>query len=358
MASPQLQIDGIRHSFPESRSARLLEHLSRQSPLSGITPASRLEVRPAPEMASSGIAQLDALTGGLPRGCLTELCGPESSGHTTVMLSALAAATRRREEICALIDASDAFDPLSAAAASLDLERLLWVRCGSPAMSRKRRPAASLQEWQQRRMEDPVEQTLRAADLLLQSKGFGMVVLDLAGVPVKMARRIPLATWFRFRRAVENTPTILLVIGLQPCAESCASLSIGLRNSRRSPAVSQKFSVFSSQFSVPSSQFSLSRAVSHQLSAISQMGRARLQSCQSDPKKMRALAPEVIFPQHEMASSEKSFHNEPDASSARKPSHAELLTGMDIEAEVQRSRGERKTVQSVSAFTTRTAWTA
>ena len=290
MASPQLQIDGIRHSFPESRSARLLEHLSRQSPLSGITPASRLEVRPAPEMASSGLAQLDALTGGLPRGCLTELCGPESSGHTTVMLSALAAATRRREEICALIDASDAFDPLSAAAASLDLERLLWVRCGSPAMSRKRRPAASLQEWQQRRMEDPVEQTLRAADLLLQSKGFGMVVLDLAGVPVKMARRIPLATWFRFRRAVENTPTILLVIGLQPCAESCASLSIGLRNSRRSPAVSQKFSVFSSQFSVPSSQFSLSRAVSHQLSAISQMGRARLQSYQSDPKKMRALA--------------------------------------------------------------------
>ena len=339
MASPQLQIDAIRHpSFPESRSAGLLEHLSRQSTLSGITPASRLEVRPAPEMASSGIAQLDALTGGLPRGCLTEICGPESSGHTTVMLSALAEATRR-EEICALIDASDAFDPVSAAAAGLDLERLLWVRCGSPAMSQKRRPAASLREWEQRRMEDPVEQTLRAADLLLQSKGFGMVVLDLAGVPVKMARRIPLTTWFRFRRAVENTPTILLVIGLQPCAESCASLSLRLKNSRQKK-------VLSSQFSVAASQSTLSRAVSHQLSAISQMGRARLQSCQSDPKKMRALAPEVIFSQHA------------DASSARKPSHAELLTGMDIEAEVQRSRNERKTVQSVNAFASKTAWTA
>jgi len=32
-------------------------------------------------------------------------------------------------------------------------------------------------------MEDPVEQALRAADLLLQSNGFGMVAIDLAGTP-------------------------------------------------------------------------------------------------------------------------------------------------------------------------------
>ena len=369
MASPQLQIDGIRHSFPESRSAQLLEHLSRQSPLSGITPASRLEVRPAPEMASSGIAPLDALTGGLPRGCLTEICGPESSGHTTVMLSALAAATRRREEICALIDASDAFDPLSAAAAGLDLERLLWVRCGSPVMSQKRRPAASLQEWQQRRMEDPVEQTLRAADLLLQSKGFGMVVLDLAGVPVKMARRIPLATWFRFRRAVENTPTILLVIGLEPCAESCASLSLRLKIGRQSsvPSLSSGQAKNSRQPEVLSSRFSVT-AVSSQRSAVSQIGntqnvsgRARLQSCQSGLKKTRAFAPEVYQAQQEMVSRKKPSRvdNLSDETSAtKKPSHAELLTGIEIQAEVQRSRGERKTVQSVGAFTTKTAWTA
>jgi len=37
---------------------------------------------------------------------------------------------------------------------------------------------------------------------------FGLVVLDLAGVPLKTARRIPLTTWFRFQRAVENTATI------------------------------------------------------------------------------------------------------------------------------------------------------
>ena len=97
--------------------------------LAGVTPASRLAVRPAPEMVSSGIAAMDALTGGLPRGCLTEICGPASSGRTTLLLAALAAATRRGE-FCAVVDASDALDPQSAAAAGIELERLLWVRCG------------------------------------------------------------------------------------------------------------------------------------------------------------------------------------------------------------------------------------
>src|SRR5579872_2996255 len=100
---------------------------NQQSTIARITPASQLEIRPAPEMASSGIPALDTLTGGLPRGCLTELCGPVSAGRTTVLLAALAAATRRGE-YCALIDASDALDPQSAAAAGIDLDRLLWVR--------------------------------------------------------------------------------------------------------------------------------------------------------------------------------------------------------------------------------------
>ena len=101
----------------------------RQSAIeNAILPASRLGIRPTPEMASSGIPALDALTGGLPRGCLTELCGPASSGRTTVLLATLAAAARRGE-YCALIDASDALDPHSVAAAGVDLDHLLWVRC-------------------------------------------------------------------------------------------------------------------------------------------------------------------------------------------------------------------------------------
>src|SRR5438034_4453731 len=115
--------------LPKSGPALVLERLSQMPRLVAVTPASRLEVRPAPEMVSIGIRELDSLTGGLPRGCLTEICGPASSGRTSVLLAALAAATRR-EEVCALVDTTDALDAVSAAAAGVILEKLLWVRCG------------------------------------------------------------------------------------------------------------------------------------------------------------------------------------------------------------------------------------
>src|ERR1700728_4591991 len=110
-------------------SALVFKRLSAVPKLAGVTAASRLEIRPPPLMVSSGVRELDALTGGLPRGCLTEICGPASSGRTTLLLAALAAATRRGE-CCVLVDASDVLDPQSAAAAGIELDRLLWVRCG------------------------------------------------------------------------------------------------------------------------------------------------------------------------------------------------------------------------------------
>ena len=161
----------------------------------GVTPASRLEVRPAPEMVSSGIREIDGLSGGLPRGCLSEICGSASSGRTSVLLAALAAATRR-EEVCALVDTTDALDAVSAAAAGVDLERLLWVRCGKAGVglrtsdlgprasdgrtrsldagSNVRRPRSDFRS---------LEQALRVTDLLLQSGGFGLVAIDLGDVP-------------------------------------------------------------------------------------------------------------------------------------------------------------------------------
>jgi recombination protein RecA len=182
--------------------------------LANITPASRLEVRPAPEMASSGITAMDTLTGGLPRGCLTEICGPASSGRTTLLLAALAAATGRGE-CCAVVDAGDTLDPQSTAAAGVELDRLLWVRCGENSHHAER----------------SLEQLLRVADLLLESGGFGLIALDLGDLPPQVARRIPLTTWFRFRRAVEHTPTVLLAIERQSIAGSCSSLLIKLGSS-------------------------------------------------------------------------------------------------------------------------------
>jgi hypothetical protein len=208
-----------------------------------ILPASQLGIRPAPEMASSGIAALDALTGGLPRGCLTEICGATSSGRTTVLLAALAAATRRGE-YCALLDASDTLDPRSVEAVGVDLDRLLWVRCGetSPRRHRATEKINSKHPDNDRiRSEQNLEQVLRATDLLLESGGFGLIVLDLADLPPQSARRIPLTTWFRFRRAVEHKPTILLAIEQQPIAGSCSSLRLQLGvPSTRYPAPSSK----------------------------------------------------------------------------------------------------------------------
>ena len=196
-----------------------------------VTPASRLEIRPVPEMASSGIPEIDGLTGGLPRGCLTEICGPASSGRTSVLLAALAAATRRGE-FCALMDANDALDPQSVAAAGVDLDCFLWVRCGdSPQRHRdseKTKHTNKERRISQNESEHRLEQVLRATDLLLESGGFGLIILDLADVLPEAARRIPLTTWFRFRRAVEHKPTMLLVLEQQAIAGSCASLLLKL----------------------------------------------------------------------------------------------------------------------------------
>jgi hypothetical protein len=74
-----------------------------------------------------------------------------------------------------------------------------------------------------------LDQALKATDLLIQSGGFGLIVIDLGDIPAEQARRIPLTSWFRFRRAVENTPTILLVIARDSCAKTCASLVLQMK---------------------------------------------------------------------------------------------------------------------------------
>ncbi len=164
--------------------------------------------RSAPERIPTGIAELDGLTGGLPRGSITEIHGPASSGRTSLIAAILVAATAR-EEICAYVDSSDAFDPASAEAAGVDLSRVLWIRCGG----------------------NP-EHALKAADLLIQNGGFGLVVLDLGDIPTQIARRIPLASWFRFSRTIEHTPTVMVLLERNHTVKSCVALTIEMRRER------------------------------------------------------------------------------------------------------------------------------
>ncbi len=270
--------------------------------LASVTPASRLSVRPVPEMASTGIPAIDALTGGLPRGSLTEICGSASSGRTTLLLSALAASTRRGE-FCVVVDANDALDPQSVASAGVRLENLLWVRCGENSPDSPRRRRSTEKNFKKRSDKNQVtsagkiesqhrlEQVLRATDLLLDSGGFGLIVLDLGDLPPQAARYIPLTTWFRFRRTVEHTPTILLVVEQQPIAGSCSSLLLKLGSPDHAPA-----------------QIEAENGILH-------------------------------------------------ADQNAQLSHSELLTGMDLTAELLRARPERKPVRSVSVtFCSKTAW--
>jgi recA bacterial DNA recombination protein len=306
MASPLFSAPagGAAVVVPRKEPAQVLRHLTALPKLTGVTAASRLEARPAPEMVSSGIREIDELAGGLPRGCLSEICGPASSGRTSVLLAALAAATRR-QEACALVDTTDALDAVSAAAAGVELGRLLWIRCGRASDVRRRTSDAGPQAsgaasdvWNprsgvrrltpevRRPTSDtrPLEQALRVTDLLLQSGGFGLVAIDLGDVPDAAARRIPLASWFRFQRAVEPTATVLLVVAQAPCAPACASLLIRLRSGQQLSAISS------------------------QLSAEEELS----------------------------------------------PAHAQLLEGLRVEGELLRSRMQRKPAQSITtAFATR-----
>ena len=69
------------------------------------------------EGVPTGIPPLDAWIGGLPRGAITEIFGPPSSGRTSTMVSILAEANAEGE-VCALVDGNDAFDPASREMAS------------------------------------------------------------------------------------------------------------------------------------------------------------------------------------------------------------------------------------------------
>jgi recombination protein RecA len=71
-----------------------------------------------------------------------------------------------------------------------------------------------------------LDNALRTTDLLLQSGGFGLIVLDLGDVPAEQSWRIPLSTWFRYRAACEHSRASLLVLTQHPCARSSAELVI------------------------------------------------------------------------------------------------------------------------------------
>jgi recombination protein RecA len=168
-----------------------------------------LERTDAAALAPTDIGALDAcLRGGLPRGQLSEIAGACSSGRTTLLLTLVAAATRRGE-IAAIVDTCDRLDVESAIAAKTDLERLLWVR------GRASGP-----------IDGAVDLALKALNLVLQAGGFGIVALDLADVPRLALKRIPFTTWMRVQRIVEGSDTACVLVVPEPLARSAGGVTL------------------------------------------------------------------------------------------------------------------------------------
>lgn len=161
----------------------------------------------------SGLAEIDELVGGgFPVGCLSEISGPISSGRTSLVLALLARATRNGAHV-AWVDHAEAFDPASADAAGVVLERVLWVRAQQSLAA------------------------LRCTERILETEGFALVVLDLTRLQARNSKldqrdqktSIPQAAWLRLTRLTAGKQNTLILLSDQRLAGSRAALALEMQ---------------------------------------------------------------------------------------------------------------------------------
>jgi recombination protein RecA len=219
-----------------------VESLLRARQLDRTLTSSRLAAAPDPGVPFD-VQPLDTyLQGGLPAGQLSEVVGPGSSGRTTVVWRWLAAATRRGDTV-ALIDTFDRFDPESAAAAGIDLDRLLWVR--GQAISKTGGavdpvwlPGVRTVDGPGTMVERTVDRALKALNLVLQSGVCPVVAIDMADVPLTALRRIPYTTWLRVQRVIEGSDTTCVLVAPEPMARSAGGITLTMQAPGGTPVVS------------------------------------------------------------------------------------------------------------------------
>ena len=142
------------------------------------------------------------------RGTVAEFAGGPSTGKTSLTLSLLSKLTRAGE-VCAVVDSTDSFDPCSAVTSGVEIENLLWVKCGGD-----------------------IEKAFLSADYLVQAKGFGAVWLNLNGLPKHKLRAVPKTYWYRYRTRIKETPTIVLVTSQEPVTGSASQHAFTLSRDR------------------------------------------------------------------------------------------------------------------------------
>jgi recombination protein RecA len=147
MKALELALNGINKEFGNGSAFRLGQ-----------------DERPPIQAISTGSIQLDIALGigGIPRGRIIEIYGPESSGKTTTTLHCIASA-QKAGDICAFVDAEHALDPEYAKALGVDIDNLIVSQ------------------------PDTGEQALEIVDRLIRSGAVGLIVVDSVAALVPKA---------------------------------------------------------------------------------------------------------------------------------------------------------------------------
>jgi hypothetical protein len=211
----------------EDRIQKLQQELGPQIQ-KGNSPRDDSEERRLP----SGLEDIDQLlNGGFPLGRLSEICGPASSGRTSLVLALLRETTRAGGHV-AVVDCADAFDPPSAEAIGVVLESVLWVRAPN------------------------IRAGLRCSERLLETEGFPLVVMDFSAAfsgnrtasatarknattrssAVPTTRRnapgrdpIPTAAWLRLTRLAAKRSNALILLSDERLAGGSAAVALEMQ---------------------------------------------------------------------------------------------------------------------------------
>src|SRR5204863_9632279 len=128
------------------------------------------------------------------------------------------------------VDVLDMLDVSSAAAAGVDLGRLIWIR-GQVLMH-----PGQCRDMNQRAL----DRAIKALTLVLQAGNFGLVAFDAAEAPPHALERLPFTTWRRLQRIIEGSQTACVLVGDTPIARSSGGVTVRLTRAGRAPAPVEK----------------------------------------------------------------------------------------------------------------------
>ena len=169
--------DFLRARFPEAHAAQILDE----------------------QPVVKGQSCLESLD--LRKGAITEVVSSSPGNGAALLMAGLLQREGTCQELTALVDGSDAFDPWSLSPAAL--ERMLWVRCHDPGKA------------------------IRASDLLLRDGNIPLVILDLQSHPTQTVQGLPSSVWHRLRMLAERSGACLCAftpVRVVSCAQTRAFL--------------------------------------------------------------------------------------------------------------------------------------